>query len=40
MAHEGKITGLAAHGNPKKALPLMKQMIDVKSSAMLGEKLN
>ena len=27
--HEGKITGLAARGNPAKALPLMRQMIDV-----------
>ena len=36
MAHEGKITGLAAHGNPKKALPLMKQMIDVKHGDVIA----
>ena len=29
MRHEGKVTGLAAFGNFKKALPLMKKMIDV-----------
>ncbi|MFD5315838.1 carbamoyltransferase C-terminal domain-containing protein [Streptomyces sp. NPDC127098] len=27
--HEGKITGLAARGNPARALPLMRQMIDI-----------
>ena len=27
--HEGKVTGLAAHGDPEKLLPLMRQMIDV-----------
>ena len=40
MAHEGKITGLAAHGNPSKALSLMKKMIDVKNgkvTAKLGD---
>ena len=40
MAHEGKITGLAAYGNPKKALPLMKKMIKVKNgelTASLGD---
>jgi len=40
MAHEGKITGLAAHGNPNKALPLMRKMIDVKNGeikASLGD---
>lgn len=26
--HEGKITGLAAHGNAERALPLMREMID------------
>ncbi len=26
--HEGKITGLAAYGDPKKALPLMRSLID------------
>lgn len=30
MSHEGKITGLAAYGNPNNALFLMKEMIDVK----------
>lgn len=29
MRHEGKITGLAAFGNPKEALQLCKKMIDV-----------
>lgn len=24
--HEGKVTGLAAHGDPQKALPLMRKM--------------
>jgi carbamoyltransferase len=28
--HEGKITGLAAHGDPEKLLPLMRKMIDYK----------
>ena len=28
--HEGKITGLAAHGDPDKLLPLMRKMIDYK----------
>jgi carbamoyltransferase len=27
--HEGKITGLAAHGDPERLLPLMRQMIDL-----------
>lgn len=26
--HEGKVTGLAAHGNPEVAMPLMKKIID------------
>ena len=30
MSHEGKITGLAAYGNPNNALFLMREMIDVK----------
>ena len=40
MAHEGKITGLAAYGNPKKALPLMEKMIKFKNgelTASLGD---
>ena len=40
MSHEGKITGLAAYGNPNKALPLMKKMINVKNGeveASLGD---
>lgn len=36
MAHEGKITGLAAYGNPKKALPLMKKMINVKEGKLVA----
>jgi predicted NodU family carbamoyl transferase len=30
MRHEGKITGLAAYGNPSEAYNLIKKMIDVK----------
>ena len=30
MRHEGKITGLAAYGNPSKAYNLIKKMIDVR----------
>ena len=40
MRHEGKITGLAARGNKKKALPLFRKMINVKKGvlkAKLGE---
>ena len=40
MRHEGKITGLAAHGDPSKAQSLMRSMIDVKEGkliASLGE---
>ena len=36
MAHEGKITGLAAYGNPAKALPLMKKMIDVENGEIVA----
>ncbi len=32
--HEGKVTGLAAHGDPQPALPLMHNMID-----MVGQRL-
>lgn len=38
--HEGKITGLAAYGDPKKAMPLMKKMIEYKEGhifANLGD---
>jgi carbamoyltransferase len=38
--HEGKITGLAAYGDPKKAMKLMKKMIDLKNgkiTAFLGD---
>lgn len=36
MKHEGKITGLAAHGDPMKALPLMKKMINVKDGELIA----
>ena len=36
--HEGKITGLAALGDPQKALPLMKEMIDLDSRGRLRAK--
>lgn len=35
--HEGKVTGLAAHGDPQKLLPYMKQMIDVKDGKVYGK---
>ncbi|NIF20772.1 carbamoyltransferase C-terminal domain-containing protein [Candidatus Pantoea multigeneris] len=34
--HEGKITGLAAHGNPARAMPLMKKMIDLKDGHIIA----
>lgn len=34
--HEGKITGLAAHGDPRKALPLMRKMIDVHGQRLVA----
>jgi len=37
MRHEGKITGLAAHGDPIKALPLMKKMIDFEDGKIIGK---
>ena len=40
MEHEGKITGLAAHGKHNKAMPLMKKMVNVIKGdliASLGE---
>ena len=36
MSHEGKVTGLAAYGNPEKALPLMKQMIEIKDGDVIA----
>lgn len=35
--HEGKVTGLAAHGNPEILLPKMKEMIDVKGGKVYGK---
>jgi carbamoyltransferase len=35
--HEGKITGLAAHGNPEKLLPVMRNMIYVKEGKLYGK---
>jgi carbamoyltransferase len=32
--HEGKVTGLAAHGDPHRLLPLMREMIDVKDGRL------
>lgn len=32
--HEGKVTGLAAHGDPERLLPLMRQMIDVEDGRL------
>jgi len=34
--HEGKITGLAAHGNPKKYHKLMKKMISIKNRTIIA----
>jgi len=36
MKHEGKITGLAAHGNPLKAMKIMKSMITVKKGEIIA----
>jgi carbamoyltransferase len=36
MRHEGKITGLAAYGDPKNALPLMQKMIKVKEGKLFS----
>lgn len=36
MRHEGKITGLAAHGNPSKARSLMRSMITVKKGKIIA----
>ncbi|MDI5965625.1 carbamoyltransferase C-terminal domain-containing protein [Streptomyces sp. SL13] len=33
--HEGKITGLAANGDPEKLLPLMRKMIDIEEGGAL-----
>lgn len=35
--HEGKVTGLAAHGDPKKLLPEMRKMIYVKDGKIYGQ---
>jgi carbamoyltransferase len=35
--HEGKVTGLAAYGNPDKLLPKMREMIDVKEGKVYGK---
>lgn len=35
--HEGKVTGLAAHGNPEKLLPYMQKMIYVKNGKVYGQ---
>jgi carbamoyltransferase len=32
--HEGKITGLAAHGDPSVCMPIMKRMIDIKDGTI------
>ncbi len=34
--HEGKITGLAAYGDPEKCLPIMREMIKVKDGKIYG----
>jgi len=35
--HDGKVTGLAAHGNPEKLLPKMREMIYVKEGKVYGQ---
>ncbi|MEK6647296.1 MAG: carbamoyltransferase C-terminal domain-containing protein [Candidatus Firestonebacteria bacterium] len=35
--HEGKITGLAAHGNPAKCLPIMREMIYAKDGKVCAK---
>lgn len=35
--HEGKVTGLAAHGDPDKLMPLMQDMIYVKDGKIYGK---
>tara|TARA_B100000787_G_scaffold116908_1_gene87335 strand:+ start:245 stop:1957 length:1713 start_codon:yes stop_codon:yes gene_type:complete len=34
--HEGKVTGLAAYGNPKKTISLMRKMIKVKQGRLIA----
>ena len=34
--HEGKITGLAAHGDPKKHMPIMEKMISFEDGKIIG----
>lgn len=36
LRHEGKVTGLAAHGDPQKLLPLMEKMISVRNGEFKG----
>lgn len=36
VRHEGKVTGLAAYGNPDKCLHLMKEMIDIKDNEIVS----
>ena len=36
MRHEGKVTGLSAHGDPSKAQSLMRKMIDVKDGELIA----
>lgn len=36
MRHEGKITGLAAYGDPQKAMSLCKKMIDVREGEVIA----
>lgn len=35
--HEGKITGLAAYGDPSKCLSIMRQMVNVKKGKIYGQ---
>lgn len=35
--HEGKVTGLAAHGDPQKLLPKMREMIYVQEGQVVGK---
>ncbi len=34
--HEGKVTGLAAHGDPAKLLPVMQEMIEVEEGQLIA----
>ncbi|MDO8518145.1 MAG: carbamoyltransferase C-terminal domain-containing protein [bacterium] len=35
--HEGKVTGLAAYGDPKKCLPIMQEMLTTKDGKLYGK---